>query len=222
MTDVKYITTPGGEELAVLPRAEFEALAARAASAEHARAEDADDVRVFDAAMARGGASLPLDVWAAMEAAPSPIGPLRKHRRMTQEALAEAAGVTQPYLSKLESGGATGDVYTLRAIAAALGAVAGILIAPITFTSYEAGVMLGLKGFSAAIVGGIGNLGGAMAGGVSLGGAEALAPLMILDPLGVTGPSQLRDAVAFTLLILVLLIKPTGLFGERLSSEDRA
>jgi branched-chain amino acid transport system permease protein len=61
-----------------------------------------------------------------------------------------------------------------------------------------------------------------MAGGVSLGSAEALAPLTLLEPLGVSGVSQLRDAVAFVLLILVLLFKPTGLFGERLSSDDRA
>jgi len=76
--------------------------------------------------------------------------------------------------------------------------------------------------FTAAVVGGVGNLGGAMAGGVSLGSAEALAPLMLLEPLGINGVSQLRDAVAFTLLILVLLIKPTGLFGEKLSGDDRA
>ncbi len=80
----------------------------------------------------------------------------------------------------------------------------------------------GIKAFSAAVVGGIGNLGGAMAGGVTLGTAESVAPLLILEPLGVNGVSQLRDAVAFAALILVLLVKPTGLFGERLSAEDRA
>ena len=78
------------------------------------------------------------------------------------------------------------------------------------------GFLPGIKAFTAAVVGGVGNLGGAMAGGLSLGGAESLAPLTLLEPLGVDGASQLRDAVSFTLLILVLLIKPTGLFGERL------
>ena len=54
-----------------------------------------------------------------------------------------------------------------------------------------------------------------------VGSAESLAPLMILEPLGVPGVSQLKDAVAFTVLVLVLLFKPAGLFGERLSAEDR-
>ena len=114
-------------------------------------------------------------------------------------------------------------IVTTFAVGGAMAGIAGILWG-LLFRSVTAltGFLPGIKAFTAAVVGGIGNLGGAMAGGVSLGGAEALAPLMILDPLGVTGPSQLRDAVAFTLLILVLLIKPTGLFGERLSSEDRA
>ena len=65
-------------------------------------------------------------------------------------------------------------------------------------------------------------MGGAMAGGLSLGAAEATAPLVLLEPLGVDGVSQLRDAVAFAVLIFVLLVKPSGLFGERLSEEDRA
>jgi len=109
------------------------------------------------------------------------------------------------------------------AIGGAMAGVAGILWG-LLFKSVIAttGFLPGIKAFTAAVVGGVGNLGGAMAGGVSLGGAEALAPQMILEPLGVTGVTQLRDAVAFTLLILVLLIKPTGIFGERLSSDDRA
>ena len=84
------------------------------------------------------------------------------------------------------------------------------------------GFLPGIKAFSAAVVGGIGNLGVAMAGGLSLGAAEATATLVVLEPLGVNGVSQLRDAVAFAVLIFVLLVKPNGLFGERLSEEDRA
>ena len=61
-----------------------------------------------------------------------------------------------------------------------------------------------------------------MAGGVSLGSAESIAPLLVLEPWGIDGVSQLKDAVAFLVLIFVLLVKPTGLFGERLSAEDRA
>ena len=114
-------------------------------------------------------------------------------------------------------------IVTTFAVGGAMAGVAGILWG-LLFKSVIAttGFLPGIKAFTAAVVGGVGNLGGAMAGGVSLGTAEALAPLMLLEPLGVTGVTQLRDAVAFTLLILVLLVKPTGLFGERLSSEDRA
>ena len=68
----------------------------------------------------------------------------------------------------------------------------------------------------------MGILGGAMAGGLTLGSSESLAPQLVLEPLGVTGHTQLKDAVAFLVLIFVLLVKPTGLFGERLSAEDRA
>lgn len=113
-------------------------------------------------------------------------------------------------------------IVTTFAVGGAMAGIAGILWG-LLFRSVTAttGFLPGIKAFTAAVVGGVGNLGGAMAGGVSLGSAEALAPLVLLEPLGVNGASQLRDAVAFTLLILVLLIKPTGLFGERLSAEDR-
>lgn len=114
-------------------------------------------------------------------------------------------------------------IVTTFAIGGAMAGVAGILWG-VMFRSVVAttGFLPGIKAFSAAVVGGIGNLGGAMAGGISIGSAESIAPLIILEPLGVNGASQLRDAVAFAVLILVLLVKPTGLFGERLSSEDRA
>lgn len=114
-------------------------------------------------------------------------------------------------------------IVTTFAVGGAMAGIAGILWG-LVFKSVIAttGFLPGIKAFTAAVVGGVGNLGGAMAGGISLGSAEALAPLTLLEPLGVSGVSQLRDAVAFVLLILVLLFKPTGLFGERLSSDDRA
>lgn len=114
-------------------------------------------------------------------------------------------------------------IVTTFAVGGALAGVAGILWG-VLFRSvvHTTGFLPGIKAFSAAVVGGIGNLGGSMAGGLALGGAESIAPLLILEPLGVDGVSQLRDAVAFAVLIGVLLIKPTGLFGERLSAEDRA
>lgn len=114
-------------------------------------------------------------------------------------------------------------IVTTFAVGGAMAGVAGILWG-ILFRSvvHTTGFLPGIKAFSAAVVGGIGNLGGAMAGGLSLGGAESIAPLVVLEPYGIPGVSQLKDAVAFLVLIFVLLVKPTGLFGERLSAEDRA
>ena len=114
-------------------------------------------------------------------------------------------------------------IVTTFAVGGAMAGVGGILWG-LMFrgVTHMTGFLPGVKAFTAAVVGGIGNLGGAMAGGISLGSAESIAPMVILEPLGVAGVSQLKDAVAFTVLVLVLLFKPSGLFGERLSSEARA
>jgi branched-chain amino acid transport system permease protein len=96
-------------------------------------------------------------------------------------------------------------------LSALLGAVAGMLVAPITFTSYDAGVMLGLKGFSAAILGGMGNSMGAVAGGLLLGVLESLGAGFI--------SSGYKDAIAFVVILLVLFFRPSGLFGR--SSAER-
>ena len=114
-------------------------------------------------------------------------------------------------------------IVTTFAVGGAMAGVAGILWG-LLFRSvtHMTGFLPGIKAFTAAVIGGIGNLGGAMAGGVALGSAESVAPLVILEPLGVPGVSQLKDVVAFTVLVLVLLFKPSGMFGERLSAEDRA
>lgn len=95
-------------------------------------------------------------------------------------------------------------------LAAGLGAVGGILITPIASTSSEAGIMLGLKGFSAAIVGGIGRPAGAIVGGLVVGVAEAIGAGYI--------SSEYKDAIAFIIILLVLFFLPNGLFGTR-SSE---
>jgi len=96
-------------------------------------------------------------------------------------------------------------------LSALLGAMAGILVTPISFTSYDAGVMLGLKGFSAAILGGMGNPMGAVVGGLLLGLIESLAAGLI--------SSGYKDAIGFIILLLVLFIRPSGLMGKR--SSDR-
>jgi len=96
-------------------------------------------------------------------------------------------------------------------LAALLGGIAGILIAPIAFTSYDAGIMLGLKGFAAAILGGIGSPLGAVAGGVLLGVLESLAAGFI--------SSGYKDAVAFLVMLLVLFLRPGGLFGRAVAER---
>lgn len=90
-------------------------------------------------------------------------------------------------------------------LSGALGAVAGMIIAPISTASYDTGIMLGLKGFSAAILGGYGNFAGAILGGVILGVLESLGAGLI--------SSQYKDAIAFVILLMVLFIKPTGIMG---------
>ncbi len=114
-------------------------------------------------------------------------------------------------------------IVTTFAVGGAMAGVGGILWG-LMFRSvtHMTGFLPGVKAFTAAVVGGIGNLGGARAGGISLGSAASIAPMVILEPRGVPGVSHVKEAVAFTVLVLVLLFKPSGLFGERLSSEDRA
>lgn len=93
------------------------------------------------------------------------------------------------------------------ALSGMLGAIGGIVVAPITFTSYEAGIMLGLKGFSAAVLGGLGNGLGAVVGGMIVGVAEALGAGYV--------SSAYKDAIAFIIILLVLFFLPNGLFGKR-------
>ncbi len=93
------------------------------------------------------------------------------------------------------------------ALSALLGAVGGIVVTPITFTNYEAGIMLGLKGFSAAVLGGLGNGTGAIVGGLIVGIAEALASGYL--------SSAYKDAIAFLIILFVLFFMPSGLFGKR-------
>jgi len=75
----------------------------------------------------------------------------------------------------------------------------------------------GIKAFTAAVLGGIGNVPGAMVGGLFLGVFESVGPNLILEGLGIPAVNQLRDAFAFTLLVVILIFRPQGIFGERLA-----
>jgi branched-chain amino acid transport system permease protein len=106
-------------------------------------------------------------------------------------------------------------------IGSALAAVAGVMVsAYYGIGHYYMGFMLGLKAFTAAVLGGIGNLGGAMIGGLLLGVIESLSAGYIGDLTGGVFGSNYQDVFAFFVLILVLIFRPSGLLGERIS--DRA
>jgi branched-chain amino acid transport system permease protein len=93
------------------------------------------------------------------------------------------------------------------ALSAAIGAAAGIVIVPITLCGYDVGIMLGLKGFCAAVLGGLGSSPGSILGGFLLGVLEALGAGLI--------SSGFKDAIAFFVLLLVLFIRPSGLLGSK-------
>jgi branched-chain amino acid transport system permease protein len=81
------------------------------------------------------------------------------------------------------------------------------------------GFLPGIKAFSAAVLGGIGNIPGAMIGGIFLGVVESMGPALFLDGIGITAPYQLRDLIAFAMLVMVLIFRPQGLFGEALAKK---
>lgn len=93
------------------------------------------------------------------------------------------------------------------ALSALFGAVGGVVTAPITTTRYDVGMMLGLKGYCAAVFGGLGTATGALAGGLILGLAESLAAGYI--------SFKYKDAVAFVIILAVLFFFPSGMFGRR-------
>ena len=96
------------------------------------------------------------------------------------------------------------------ALAAAVAAVAGLLLAPITFVHANMG-LIGLKAFPAAVVGGFTSLPGAMVGGVIIGVVEALAGFYL--------PEGVKDVAAYVVVLLMLALKPNGLFGENLRKK---
>ena len=97
-------------------------------------------------------------------------------------------------------------VFFSFAVSSAMGAVAGIIIAPLTMTSYDVGIMLGLKGFCAAIIGGMSTGIGTVAGGLIVGILESLGAGLI--------SSGYKDAIAFIILLLILFVRPQGLFAK--------
>jgi branched-chain amino acid transport system permease protein len=92
------------------------------------------------------------------------------------------------------------------AVSAAIGAIGGVLVTPIALTSYDVGTLLALKGFAAAMLGGIGSPLGAVAGGLVVGLLEAFGAGYL--------SSSYKDAIAFLVILAVLFVMPQGLFGR--------
>jgi branched-chain amino acid transport system permease protein len=92
-------------------------------------------------------------------------------------------------------------------LSGALGALGGCVISPITMTQYDMGTELAIKGFAAAILGGLGNPMAAVAGGLIVGLAEAFSVSLL--------PAAYKDATAFAILLACLFLRPHGLFGSR-------
>lgn len=113
---------------------------------------------------------------------------------------AQLVGINTPFVMTLSF-----------AMSAGIGALAGVLVTPITMTSYDVGLAFALKGFAAAMLGGMGNPKGALVGGFTLGVLEGLTAGYI--------SSQYKDAAAFIVILAVLFFMPQGLFGR--SSTDR-
>ena len=88
-----------------------------------------------------------------------------------------------------------------------LGALAGVVVAPLTQTAFNAGSSVGVKGFSAAILGGLGNPIAAVVGGLLLGLIESLSVAFL--------SSTFKDAIALIVLLAVLFVRPQGLIGRR-------
>jgi branched-chain amino acid transport system permease protein len=102
------------------------------------------------------------------------------------------------------------------AMAGAGGVLYGLLFQNINFFT---GFFPGLKAFTSAVLGGIGNIPGAMLGGLFLGQVESIGPTLFLEGLRVPATNQLKDVIAFTMLVLVLIFRPSGILGERLARQ---
>ena len=102
------------------------------------------------------------------------------------------------------------------AMAGVAGALWGLVFPSLNFFS---GFLPGIKAFTAAVLGGIGNIVGAMLGGVTLGAFESVGPSLVLAGYGIPAFSQLKDVVAYAALVIVLIFRPTGILGERLAQE---
>ena len=105
--------------------------------------------------------------------------------------------------------------FALGGAAAGLAGILYLLLFPVAH--FYMGFFPGLKAFTAAVLGGIGNVPGAFIGAMLLGLLESVGPSLFLDGLGIPAAYQLKDAIAFTILGFILIFRPSGILGERLT-----
>ena len=151
-----------------------------------------------------GAAILPQTLWILVLTALA-IVVLVLFFRYTTMGLAMRAVHTNPVAAAIVGLRVTRVKAMSFALAGALGGLAGCLVTPITTLSYDVGVLLGLKGFAAAILGGFGSFPGAILGGLALGLLESLSAAYL--------SSAYKDVIAFVVLLVVLFVRPKGLVG---------
>jgi branched-chain amino acid transport system permease protein len=124
----------------------------------------------------------------------------RTRRGIMLQAVADDAEIASAF--GVSYRGATAWSFGLAGVS---GALAGLALTPLTLISFDSGTLLGLKGFAAAMLGGLGSMPGALAGGLVLGLSEAF--------FAGYGYSNLADVVAFVILLVVLFVRPSGIFA---------
>lgn len=107
------------------------------------------------------------------------------------------------------------NTFALGGASAGIAGILFVILFPVV--NFFMGFIPGLKAFTAAVLGGIGNVPGAFLGGMVIGLIEAVGPSLFLSGLGIPAAYQLKDAIAFIILVLILIFRPTGILGERLA-----
>jgi len=105
--------------------------------------------------------------------------------------------------------------FALGGASAGIAGILYVLLFPIAW--FFMGFIPALKAFTAAVLGGIGNVAGAFVGAMVLGLLESVGPNLFLDGLGIPTPSQLKDAIAFIILVFILIFRPSGILGEAIT-----
>jgi branched-chain amino acid transport system permease protein len=129
---------------------------------------------------------------------------LLSHRTLLGKAM--EASSTDPLGADLVGISRNLMIFFAFGVSAGMGAIAGVLVTPLFYTSYNSGTLLGLKGFIAAVLGGWGKNSGAILGGFALGVVESVSIAFI--------PSGYKDGVAFVVLLLILYFRPKGILGS--------